>query len=124
MNTHPDHSTHSQQKSEKAMSGAPLPSSDETHAQPQVPEAHHPEMEEAPMGAAQQVQMSLSLPHIIRIVIINLLVLTELCVAMYMAAQNPDEFTAVFFKVFFSLLVPTLILGIYSKRLIRPKEQA
>ena len=42
---------------------------------------------------------------------------------MYMAAQNPEEFTPVFFKVFFSLLVPTLILGIVSKRFIRPKEK-
>jgi hypothetical protein len=73
------------------------------------------------MGAAQQVRTDLSLPNIIRIVSINLLVLAELCVAMYMANENPEEFTPVFFKVFFSLLVPTLILGIASKRLLRPK---
>ena len=96
------------------MSGVPSPPRGEEHA---------PVQTEAPMGAAQQVQMTLSLPHFIRIAVINILVLAELCVAMYMAAQNPEEFTAVFFKVFFSLLVPTLILGIVSKRFIRPQEK-
>ena len=81
------------------------------------------EQMEAPLGAAQQVQTTLTLPHIIRVVTVNVLVLVELCVAMYMANENPDEFTAVFFKVFFSLLVPTLILAAVGKRFIRPKEK-
>ena len=106
-------STKPTEYSEKAMSGAPPPSSDEdTSAQT-----------EAPLGAGQQMHTTITLPHFIRLVIVNTLVLAELCVAMYMAAQNPEEFTPVFFKVFFSLLVPTLILGIISKRFIRPKEQ-
>jgi hypothetical protein len=86
-------------------------------------EEPRPEQEEAPLGAAQQVQITLTLPHIIRVVTVNVLVLVELCIAMYMAAQNPEEFTPVFFKVFFALLVPTLILGVISKRFIRPKEK-
>ncbi|MCL2458218.1 MAG: hypothetical protein FWF31_05090 [Desulfobulbus sp.] len=99
-------------QSENAMSGSPLPSSDEDA----------PAQSEAPMGAAQQVQTTLSLPHIIRLVIVNVLVLVELCIAMYMANKTPEEFTPVFFKTFFSLLVPTLILGVISKRFI-PKAQ-
>ena len=95
------------------MSGAPLPFPNENTA------AH----EEPPPGAGQQVHTELSLPNIIRLTIINLLVLAELCVAMYMANENPEEFTPVFFKVFFSLLLPTLILGILSKRFIRPKAK-
>ncbi|MDR2694803.1 MAG: hypothetical protein LBC79_00280 [Deltaproteobacteria bacterium] len=78
---------------------------------------------EAPLGAAQQVHTTLSLPHIIRVVTVNVLVLAELSVAMYLATQNPEEFTPTFFKVFFSLLVPTLILAAVSKRFIRPKEK-
>jgi len=78
---------------------------------------------EAPMGAAQQVLVSFSLPNTIRIVITNVLCLTELCVAMYLAKQNPEEFTPVFLKAFFSLLVPTLIVGIISKRFVPPKRQ-
>ena len=101
-------------QSENAMSGTPPPSSD----------ADTPAQAEAPLGAGQQVHTTITLPHFIRLVIVNLLVLAELCVAMYMAANNPEEFTPVFFKVFFSLLVPTLILGIVSKRLIRSKDQA
>ena len=93
------------------MSGAPSPPTQEDT----------PAQAEAPMGAGQQVQTVLSLPNFIRLVVINMLVLVELCVAMYMAAQNPEEFTPVFFKVFFSLLVPTLILAAVSKRFIRPK---
>ena len=95
------------------MSGAPSPFSSEDTA----------EQAEAPLGAAQQVHTELSLPNIIRLASINLLVLAELCVAMYMANENPEEFTPVFFKVFFSLLLPTLILGILSKRFIRPKAK-
>jgi hypothetical protein len=82
-----------------------------------------PEQGEAPMGAPRQVHTTFTLPHIIRVVTVNVLVLTELCIAMYMASQNPEEFTAVFFKVFFALLVPTLILSSVSKRFMRPKAQ-
>jgi hypothetical protein len=53
---------------------------------------------------------------------VNFFVLAELCVAMYMAAQEPDEFTPVFFKVFFSLLAPTLVLAAVGKRLL-PKAK-
>ena len=82
-----------------------------------------PAQAETSQGAGQQVHTTLSLPQIIRVVIVNVFVLAELCVAMYMANKNPDEFTPVFFKVFFSLLVPTLILASISKRLVRPKEK-
>ena len=91
------------------MSGTPPPSPNEEH------EPDHPE---APMGAPQQVQTDFSLPHLIRIVTVNVLVLAELGIAMYIAAQNPEEFQPVFLKVFFSLLVPTLILASITKRLI------
>jgi len=80
-----------------------------------------PERMEAPLGAPQQVQTTFTLRHIIRVVTVNVLVLVELCVAMYMANENPEEFTPVFFKVFFALLVPTLILATVSKRFIYPK---
>jgi hypothetical protein len=106
------------------MSGAPSPPSDEKlHAQVTDFEEHMQAAQEAPLGTAQQVQTTLSLPHIIRMGIINVLILTELCVAMYMASTNPEEFTSVFFKVLFSLLVPTLILGYYSKRFIPPPKE-
>jgi hypothetical protein len=91
----------------KLMSGTPSP--DEEHA---------PEQTEAPMGAPQQVHMDFSMPHFIRIVAVNVLVLAELCIALYIAGQNPEEFQPVFLKVFFSLLAPTLILASIIKRLM------
>jgi ammonia channel protein AmtB len=75
------------------------------------------------MGAAEHVHTTLSMPHLIRMIVINTLVLVELCIALYYAAQHPDEITPVFFKVLFAMLIPTLILGAYSKRWIRPKEK-
>jgi hypothetical protein len=92
------------------MSGPPPPAPGEEHA---------PEQAEAPLGAPQQVHMDFSLPNLIRIVTVNVLMLAELCIAMYIANQNPDEFQPVFLKVFFSLLVPTLILASIAKRLIK-----
>jgi hypothetical protein len=97
----------------KSMSVTPPPSGEE----------HAPPAEEAPMGAAQYVHIEFSPAHLIRVVIVNILVLAELCAAMYMANQNPEEFTPTFFKVFFSLLAPTLILAAISKRFVRPKRK-
>jgi hypothetical protein len=88
---------------------------------PPPPDDHAPEQGEAPLGAAQLVHTTITLPHIIRLVIINAIVLLELGAAMYIASQNPEEFTPTFFKVFFSLLAPTLILAVISKRFFRPK---
>ena len=96
------------------------PAPEQLQAHPVPVEEDAPE-EEAPMGAPQVVRTTISAPHLIRVTIINLLVLAELCIAMYMASQNPEEFNSVFFKVLFALLVPTLILGVVSKRFIRPK---
>jgi hypothetical protein len=51
----------------------------------------------------------------------NLLVLTELCVSMYMAAADPDDFTATFIRCFFGMLIPTLVVSFFVKRrLLRP----
>jgi len=98
------------QYSEHAMSVSPFSNEEQTQ-------------EQAPLGAGQPVQASVTLPNLIRLAAINILVLTDLCVAMYMAAQNREEFTPVFFKVFFSLLVPILVLALVSKRFIRRWEK-
>lgn len=54
------------------------------------------------------------------VIIMNVLVLAELCISMYLAAANPDEFTATFVKAFFSMLIPTLVIGVLAKRRLRP----
>lgn len=57
--------------------------------------------------------------HKILVLSINALVLGALTVAMYMAAQSPEEFTLVFLKVFGSLLLPIIVLGFAAKRKLR-----
>ncbi len=53
---------------------------------------------------------------------VNLAVLAELCLAMAFAAQAPPEqFTGVFFKIFFGLLAPTLVVAALGKRLLRAR---
>lgn len=51
---------------------------------------------------------------------LDLAVLAELAAAMYFAHRgNPQEFTLTFLKVFFGLLIPTLIAGRYALRMVR-----
>ncbi len=54
---------------------------------------------------------------------VNLLLLIELCVAMFFAAQDPENLTPVFFSVFLPLLIPTIIGTIIAKRLIIKHEK-
>jgi len=46
----------------------------------------------------------------VAVVVFDLLVLAELCLAVYFASKNAAEFTAVFLKVFSILVVPTFVL--------------
>lgn len=62
--------------------------------------------------------------HKILVVSINLLVLCALTLAMYHAAQTPEEFTLVFLKVFGGSLLPILIMGWGCKYLLRRRSPA
>ena len=77
----------------------------------------HPDAE-GPIGEAQTVHVAHGLPRLLLTITVNLLVLAEVFIAMYFAAQNPDEITPIFFKTLFSMLVPTLVLAYVAKRLI------
>ena len=79
--------------------------------------------EENAIGEAQNVQLAGGLPRGVLTFIVNILVIAELFVAMYFAAQNRDEITPVFFKVFFSLLLPTLVISAVAKRLIARRSK-
>jgi hypothetical protein len=50
----------------------------------------------------------------------DVLVLSELCVAMYLAVASAEDFTATFMKAFFGMLIPTLVIGVLAKRRLRP----
>ena len=76
------------------------------------------------MGEAEGVEIASGLHRRILTVVVNLLVLTELFVAMYFAAKDMDTLTPVFFKVFFSLLVPTLVGAWVARRFLSRREKA
>lgn len=60
----------------------------------------------------------------IAVLTLDLALIAELFVAMYLAHQSPDDFNATFCKVFFSMLVPTLAAGITTIRCLREKNGA
>ena len=73
------------------------------------------------MDPVKEIDMSNMTPRQwLVVIILNVLVLAELCVSMYLAAANPDDFTATFIKAFFSMLIPTLVIGVLAKRRLRP----
>jgi|GEM_PF-4353614 len=107
------------------MHGKPLSSVQNTPLAAHTPVLEHPEelVEGACMGEAQKVNLVTSPRMKLFALFINALVLAALTVAMYVAAQNPDQFTPMFFKVFVSLLVPTIIVAIVGRRLIARAER-
>ena len=57
--------------------------------------------------------------HKLLVVGLNCLVLAALFIAMYRASLYPDDFNITFFKTIFSLLIPTLLLGLIGKLILR-----
>jgi hypothetical protein len=53
----------------------------------------------------------MNLAQKITIVTMDLLLLLELCISMYLAHPHPDAFTLVFVRSFLIMCVPTLILA-------------
>lgn len=66
----------------------------------------------------------LLLLHKVLVVSVNLLVFAALTLAMYLAAQNPEEFTLVFLKVFGGALIPVLVFGFAGKWFLRRRMDA
>jgi hypothetical protein len=56
----------------------------------------------------------------VAVAILDVLVIAELCVSMYIASQDPENLTPVFMKNFLSMVIPTLLLAwVIIKRLRR-----
>lgn len=86
--------------------------------------AYAPEdFEDNAMGAAQKVSLASSPKMKLFALFINVLVIGELFVSMYFANQTPERLTPVFFKIFFSLLLPTLVLAYLGRRILAKAEQ-
>jgi cell shape-determining protein MreD len=56
------------------------------------------------------------------VIVVDVLMIAELCVAMYRASLTPDELTPVFMRTFLPMLVPTLIAAFVAIRLARPRQ--
>jgi len=57
----------------------------------------------------------------ITLIAVDVAILVELCVGMYAAAHDPENFTPAFCRSFFSLFIPTLLGGIVLIRTLRDK---
>jgi hypothetical protein len=55
------------------------------------------------------------------IITLDVMLLVELCIAMYFANLAPDAFTPTFVKTFFSLLLPTVLTGLFFLRRLKTK---
>ena len=54
----------------------------------------------------------------VAVAILDITVIAELCVSMYLATHDPDNLTPVFLKSFLTMVIPTLLLGrVVIKRL-------
>lgn len=58
----------------------------------------------------------------IAIGVVDVLVIAELCVSMYLASQDQANFNAVFFKSFVVMLVPTLIAARIAVKRLRSAD--
>ena len=62
--------------------------------------------------------------HKLLVVGLNCLMVAALFIAMYRASLYPDDFTPTFLKTLFSLLIPTMVLGLLGKLYLRNRSNA
>jgi hypothetical protein len=55
------------------------------------------------------------------LICLDVALLAEVTISVYMASKQPEAFTPVFMKVFFTMLIPTLIAGIAAIRHFRDR---
>jgi hypothetical protein len=55
------------------------------------------------------------------VITLDVLLLVELCIAMYFANLAPEAFTPTFVKTFFSLLLPTVLTALFFLRRFKTK---
>jgi len=71
------------------------------------------------MDPIQEMETEKGRWHWVLVIAMNVAVLVELCVAMYLASSSAEDFTATFLKAFFGMLIPTLVIGVIGKRRLR-----
>lgn len=58
----------------------------------------------------------------IAVVAMDVALIVELCISMYFAQKNQENFTPVFFKYFLIMVIPTLVLGRIVIKRLRSRE--
>jgi hypothetical protein len=58
----------------------------------------------------------------VAVAVLDVVVIIELAASIYFAKHNPEDFTSVFFMMFFSLVIPTLIVARFVIRGLRAEE--
>jgi hypothetical protein len=58
----------------------------------------------------------------VAVAVLDVVVIVQLCVSMYLATREPDNLTPVFLKSFLTMVVPTLLLGKLIIGRLRSKE--
>ena len=70
----------------------------------------------------QRGSIRMNLRQKIAVVVVDILVLVELCISIYFANLDADNFTPVFLKAFLGMLIPTLIAAKLVIRKVRSGE--
>jgi hypothetical protein len=58
----------------------------------------------------------------VAVAILDIVVIAELCVSMYVASHDPENLTPVFLKNFLTMVIPTLLLARVVIPRLRSKE--
>ena len=58
----------------------------------------------------------------VTVVVLDVLIIVQLCVSIIVANQDIENFNPVFFKYFFSMVIPTLIIAKIAVKKFRSKE--
>ena len=66
----------------------------------------------------------LNLRQKIVVIALDVLLLVELCIAMYFANLAPEAFTPTFVKTFFSLLLPTVLTAVFFLRRFKTRADS
>ncbi len=65
---------------------------------------------------------SLSIEERLLIIVMDAVVIAEIFVGMYFASLDQDNLTVVFCRTFFSLLLPTLVIGFLARRRLKSRR--
>lgn len=58
----------------------------------------------------------------IAVAVMDVALLVELCISMYFAQKNQENFTPVFFKYFLIMVIPTFVLAMIVVKILRSRE--